>query len=351
MLYQTPNPHGGDIYNSNIELDFSASINPLGMPQKVLEAMRSALERSAVYPDPYCRRAVLAISMHEKLPEEFILMGNGAAELIYAYCSSISPAKVILFSPTFSEYETALKNCKSTVIRHELEAGNDFRPDDTFLTSIQKHHPDAVFLCNPNNPTGLLIDPELLERTISLCRKENIRLFIDECFLDLSENGKSAAGLVRKNPNLFILKAFTKTYALAGIRIGYGMTSDRELLRKMSACSQPWNVSVIAQAAAEAALQENGYLEKSRELISTERKWLSEQMKDLHLSLLPSDANFLLFHGPADLAEKLSKKGIAVRDCSNFAGLEKGWYRTAVRRHEENEKLISAMAQVLKERA
>ena len=278
-------------------------------------------------------------------------MGNGAAELIYAYCSSISPAKTLLFSPTFSEYETALKNCKSTVMRHELDAGNGFRPDEDFLISIQKYHPDAVFLCNPNNPTGLLMDPGLLERMITLCGKGGIRLFIDECFLDLCENGKSAAGSVRKYPNLFILKAFTKTYALAGIRIGYGMTSDRELLRRMSACSQPWNLSVIAQAAAEAALQESGYLAESRELISREREWLFGRLKDLHLSPIPSDANFLLFHGPADLAEKLRKKGIAVRDCSNFAGLEKGWYRAAVRQHDENEKLISAMAQILKERA
>ena len=351
MLYQTPNPHGGDIFTDNIEFDFSASINPLGTPPKVLEAMKSALERSAVYPDPYCRRAIHAVSVHEKLPEEFILMGNGAAELIYAYCSSISPAKALLFSPTFSEYETALKNCKSTVIRHELAAGNGFRPDDSFLTSIQKHHPDAVFLCNPNNPTGLLIDPGLLERMITLCGKEDIRLFIDECFLDLSENGESTAGFVRNCPNLFILKAFTKTYALAGIRIGYGMTSDRELLRKMSDCSQPWNVSVIAQAAAEAALLEAKYLRKSRELIGREREWLSGRLKDLHLSPLPSDANFLLFRGPSDLAEKLREKGISVRDCSNFAGLEKGWYRTAVRQHDENEKLISALTQVLKERA
>ena len=147
-------------------------------------------------------------------------------------------------------------------------------------------------------------------------------------------------------PNLFILKAFTKSYGMAGIRLGYCMSSDSELLEKMSQSTQPWNVSSVAQAAGVAALQEHAFLEKTKELIVTERQWLKEKLEDCGFQVYPSSVNYLLFQAPPCLHTKLKAKKIAIRNCDNYFGLGPGWYRIAVRLHEENEILIRAIKEV-----
>lgn len=340
MLYQSENPHGGDIYTKQIRLDFSASTNPLGIPPEVLNAMRDALLQSEHYPDPYCREAVSAISAAEQVPEDFLLLGNGAAELIYSFCTAARPAKALLMVPSFSEYESALREIGCEVRYHPLSAESDFSPDGSFPEAICYQQPDAVFICSPNNPTGRLVPPDLLNRILDSCGETGARLFLDECFLALSGNRDNLSARLAKYPKLFILKALTKTYALAGVRIGYGMSADSELLQRMSRNVQPWNVSVIAQAAAAAAVRQQEYLVRSIELIRTERAWLTEALSGLGFLVCPSDANFLLFKGPAGLDSSLREAGIAIRNCANFPGLGEGWYRIAVRTHEDNQELI-----------
>ena len=343
MLYGLTNPHGGDIYGGGVTLDFSANTNPYGTPEGVLNAVKAALTEMHRYPDPYCRSLVDAIAEFESVDRTYILCGSGAAELIYAYCAAVRPKTALELAPTFSEYSLGLSRVGCAVKHYYLTPDNDFQLDEHFLYHLEDTAPEAVFLCNPNNPTGALVERSLLKKVLDFCKTANIRLFLDECFLDLSDDGASMKGYLAEYPNLFLLKAFTKSYGMAGIRLGYCLCADAELLTAMAREVQPWNVSSLAQAAGIAALKEDAFLQKTKELIQTERPWLKERLEGFGFHVCPSEVNYLLFRGPTDLHRKLKEKGIAIRNCDNYPGLTSGWYRVAVRRHEENEALIAAI--------
>ena len=347
MLYQSKNPHGGDIYAQPITLDFSANTNPFGTPQGVLDAIQACLCDIHQYPDPYCRKLVQEISHFEGIPAQYILCGNGAADLIYAYCEAAKPKRAVELAPTFSEYSLALQRVGCTIERYPLQQASEFELDENFLTYLKQQSPDVVFLCNPNNPTGKIIRSELLSQILNVCREQNILLFVDECFLDLTEHGKSVKEYLSTTPQLFILKAFTKSYGMAGVRLGYGMTSHADLLKKMSQASQPWNVSSLAQATGIAALKEQDFLQKTKDLFRIERVWLKKQLENCGFWVCPSNVNYLLFQGPEFLHTALKEQGIAIRNCDNYHGLGAGWYRIAVKLHHENEVLIHTITQIM----
>lgn len=345
MLYQTKNLHGGDIYGGGVKLDYSANTNPFGTPQGVLDAITNNLHDLHRYPDPYCRELIKAISDFEEVPQEYILCGNGAAELIYSYCEAVKPVTAAELAPTFSEYALGLERVGSKMQRYTLYKNSDFALTADFLSYLKETKSEAVFLCNPNNPTGKIIPMDLLKKILAVCEENRSRLFIDECFLDLSSKGESMKGFLKDHPCLFILKAFTKSYGMAGIRLGYCLCADAQLLRKMSQTVQPWNISTIAQMAGVAALKEEAFLAQTRNLIEIERPWMKQKLESLNFYVCDSCANYLLFQGPITLYDNLKRKGITIRNCDNYFGLGAGWYRVAVRQHEENEELIEAISQ------
>lgn len=189
MLYGVKNPHGGDRYGDGIALDFSANVSPLGTPKCVTEAIERGLPELYRYPDPYCRALVQAIARYEGVPGEFILCGNGASELIYAYCEAVRPRRAMELAPTFSEYSLALQRRGCGVVRFALSQEEQFDLQERFLARLAREKIDALFLCNPNNPTGRLIAGGLMEKILRVCRENNIALFVDECFLSLSDGG------------------------------------------------------------------------------------------------------------------------------------------------------------------
>ena len=347
MLYRSQNPHGGDIYDGQIDLDFSANTNPFGTPEGILTAVSQALPQMHRYPDPYCRKLVGALSEYEQVSEAQILCGNGAAELIYSYCQAIRPETAVVLAPTFSEYALGL-NTVGTVIEHyPLKQENGFLLTEEFLSWLQQHRTDAIFLCNPNNPTGNCIESGFLQQILSYTQEQQIHLFVDECFLDLCEGAESLKPYLARNPQLFLLKAFTKSYGMAGIRLGYCLCSNPDTLSAMAQTVQPWNISSLAQAAGVAALEQRDFLEKTKALIHEERLWLRQELQDLGFWVSESKTNYLLFSGPLGLDEALRKKRIAIRSCSNYVGLGDGWYRIAVRQHSENQQLMAAIRSCL----
>lgn len=203
--------------------------------------------------------------------------------------------------------------------------------------------PGVVFLCNPNNPDGRNIPFSLLQRILAWCSEHAVRLFLDECFLDMSDHPDSMKPFLADHPELFLLRAFTKNYGMAGVRLGYGLCSDTELLASMSRMVQPWNVSVLAQAAGIAALREGDWILRARALIRTERGRLTEELKKMGFRVCASEANYLLFYGAAGLDRALRKKGIAIRNCGNYHNLGEGWYRIGLKLPEENDVLIQAL--------
>lgn len=351
MLYQTENPHGGDLYSRPVRLDFSANTNPFGTPESVRRAVMESAALLNQYPDPYCRELVGALSDFEGLPQEYILCGCGAAELIFSYCAAVKPKKALELAPTFSEYSAALETIGCQVERYPLKGENDFSLAEEFFETVKCSDCEVIFLCNPNNPTGQMIAPELLERIADLCHERGIRLFLDECFLDLSDQGRdlSMKHALAEWPGLFILKAFTKSYGMAGLRLGYCLCSDGELLKAMGCSVQPWNVSLPAQMAGVAALKELEFLNRTRTEIQTQRKWLEEQFAALGFYVCPAQANYLLLYHELPMYDLLLERGILVRDCSNYHGLVNGWFRVAVRREEENKILIETIRSIFEE--
>lgn len=329
-------------------LDFSANVSPLGLPQGVAQAITQALAQADRYPDPLCRTLCAAIAGSEGVPREDVLCGNGAADLIYRFVWAAKPRRALVTAPTFAEYEAALRTVGCEVRRVVLREENDFALTEDFLRAIDAKT-DVLFLCQPNNPTGVLTKPALLRKILERCQACGVRVVLDECFLDfLPEHERfTAKPALAAQPGLLILKAFTKLYGMAGVRLGYALSADTALLAQMCAAGQPWAVSTLAQAAGVAALKETEYVARLRALIEYERPRLESGLRALGLRVVPGRVNYLLFRGPAPLGEELKEKGVVLRCCKNYEGLGAEWYRTAVRTGPENARLLEALREVL----
>jgi len=336
--------HGGDIYNHKNMLDFSANINMLGIPKGVVLAACEGVALSQHYPDPQCVNLRQALSEQEQIPMEQIICGNGAAELIISLVLAKRPKKALLPVPSFHEYEQALHIVDCKILHHYLKEIDSFLLQEEFLKEI-KADVDIIFLCNPNNPTGTLIEPEFMEKILRKCEEQDVLLVVDECFIDFTEESKdySIKSQCKSTKNLFILKAFTKLYAMPGLRLGYGLCSNLELLQKMKEVSQPWSVSIPAQMAGVAALKETNYVKQSKELLGKERAYLIHEFEKLNMKTYASKANYIFFHAGSGLYERCYALGILIRNCSNYEGLGEGYYRIAVRTHEENRQLIDVL--------
>lgn len=345
--------HGGDWAGYRAQyghdaLDFSANVSPLGLPQGVANAIAAALPHTDRYPDPLCRALRAKLAPHEGIPAESILCGNGAADLIFRLAWAAKPRTALVTAPTFAEYAAALESAGCAVRRHFLQAEVDFAVTDSILSSITPEV-DMVFLCQPNNPTGQVTPLVMVQKLLRRCADCGAVLVVDECFLDFlaARDALTAKTVLRDAPNLIILKAFTKLYAMAGVRLGYALCSDAALLDKMRAAGQPWAVSGLAQAAGLAALEETAYADSVRTLIADQRPRLAAGLRALGLRVVDGQANYLLFRAPVDFGAKLRRHGAVVRGCGNYPGLDETWYRTAVRTQKENEQLLKIMREVL----
>ena len=346
--------HGGDIAGFVAQygrrpLDFSANVSPLGLPDGVRQAVVESLDRADEYPDPLCRELRGAIAEAEGCRPEEILCGAGAAELIFRLCLARKPQTALVTAPTFAEYEQALSAAGCAVTRHLLRPEDDFRLTERFLEALEAR-PDVVFLCQPINPTGQPVERELAQAVLDDCARRGALLVLDECFVDLLDDGADYTLKGRLDcPNLLILKAFTKTYAMAGLRLGYCLSSNTALLEAMAACGQPWSVSSVAQAAGIAALREDAYRAALRQLIAAERPRLAAGLQSLGCTVLGSRANFVFFSSRPGLDDALREKGILIRSCANYPGLDEHYYRIAVRTAPDNDALLAAAAQCLEE--
>lgn len=346
----TKHIHGGDIYSHKGCLDFSANCNPLGTPKSVKDAITDSLSHIGDYPQVGYEPLKKAIARYEDTDPSQVICGNGAAELIYSFCQAARPEKALIPVPAFAEYEQALRTVDCEVVYYPLKKENGFFLDEEILPHIGKDT-DVLFLCNPNNPTGLLTERTLLLKILEQCRNTDTLLVVDECFLDFVKEPEkyTLKEYLKQYPNLFLLKAFTKRYAMAGVRLGYGLSGNAAFLEKMSGTVQPWNLSVMAQAAGIAALKEEAYVAEGRQLVFSQAEILKQEFKNLGFLVYPSSANYIFFEGPRDLYERSLQKGILIRDCSNYAELRKGFWRIAVKKPSENQKLLTAFREIMDE--
>ncbi len=256
------------------------------------------------------------------------------------------PRKALIAAPCYAGYAVALKASDAEITEYLLDEEKDFALDDRILTQISDEI-DVVFIADPNNPNGRLIDPELKKAIAERCEECGSVLVIDECFYPLTEAGLRKEAVT---DNALHLRAFTKTFAIPGIRIGYMLSNDTDMLAKIRKHLPEWNVSRIAERTGEAAaklLESTDYLRNSVNLIKQERDYLAGQIKELGLKVYRSDTNYLLIKSSSGLYEKLLERGMLIRRCANFSGLDETYFRIAVRQHEDNKELINILGKVL----
>ena len=295
------------------------------------------------YPDVRCEALREAISRFEQVNMEEILCGNGAAELFFAAVQAVRPQKALVTAPSFSEYEEALRSVGAEVEYYYLCEEDNFQIREDYVDKLSEEI-DMIFLCNPNNPTGQIIDRDMLIQILDRCKKQNIIVILDECFLEFLDepNRYEMSDLREEYPNLLIIKAFTKIFSMPGLRLGYAISSNQDILEEMSWKLQQWNVSVPAQMAGVAALEKpKEYIRQTREYVSGQREYMRNIMKMMGYVVFASKANYLFFKGRPGLEKEALEAGFLIRDCQNYEGLSEGFYRIAVRTKEENERLIT----------
>ncbi|MBA4349305.1 MAG: threonine-phosphate decarboxylase [Thermodesulfovibrio sp.] len=369
--------HGGDIYRASQELgiaeekiiDFSASINPLGIPETVIADIKKNAVNCRHYPDSEARQLVSHLAKIHRINPESIICGNGSTELIYLVVRALKPDKVLIPAPTFSEYERACRmNEELRVMSYELRKENNFdlNPDEftsamggdgnldagthnseitpSRITHNSSRTFDMAFICNPNNPTGRLIKKSDMLKIVDSAKSHKCYLVIDEAFIDFSPQDSMLRD-VRNNPYLIVLRSMTKFYALAGLRIGYGVFPLHivETLRKHK---EPWTVNTLVQRAGMIAADDVAYKQETLSLIKKEKTFLKDGFKKLNIDYIPSSANYYLIRmdNAQAVISSLRKKGILVRSCHNFTGLDASYIRIAVKNRKDNALLLKELA-------
>jgi len=413
--------HGGEIYDTQaVQYDFSVNINPLGLPDTVRGALVGALDSLTQYPDQECRALRQALAQYTGVPADRILCGNGASDLIEAAVRALSPRNILLTAPSFSGYRHAAEGAGVEIRYHMLRREEDFALTGRYLEDLTPDT-DMAILCSPANPVGNLVEPDLLTRIVETCEEREIWLMVDECFLGfvsdeearttrrflepggrfsgpLGKRGEEPGGRFsgpfgeqeeeavgqfsgtscrtpedRNRParHLLVLDAFTKRFAMPGIRLGYLMAADPAVLQRIHAQQPEWSVSLPAQAAGCAALaaegvkayemeakrsnakstdpksSEGSYLEAARLMIASERRKMVKALAEMGCRVFPGNANFIFFSSEKELYRPLLGRGFLIRNCDNYPGLGRGDYRIAVLRPEQNDALLQAMREIL----
>lgn len=333
--------HGGDVWSRDVKIDFSSNVNPLGPPERVKRVLKRGIESIHHYPDMDAVKLRSALSEYVGVEPGNVISGNGSTELIKNFCEVfIRGGNVVIPMPTFSEYEvySALYGAELRCIPLKADAIIDTIDKDT----------SAVFLCNPNNPTGSLFSTKDILAVVEAAFDASTPMLLDEAYIEFSD-GESLCRRASEFENLFVLRSLTKFFSLAGLRIGYGVASKR-LVACMEKVRVPWNVNTLAQVAGIGSLDDKEFIKSSEDFIRTERGFLFCELSKF-LKVKRSHANFFLICldkkiKAETLKEMLLKKGILIRDCSTFTGLDDNFIRVSIRTHEENVRLIEELKEI-----
>lgn len=345
--------HGGNIFTvartlgvtPDKILDFSASINPLGVGDQVIKALQSSFSQLAHYPDTDAVELTAALAAYHQLLPTSVTVANGSTELIYLLPRLIQGRRALIIAPAFSEYAKALARHGWQVVYHELDPRQDFHLSVPTLATQLAEGFDVLFVCNPGNPTGTLLSVDQIQTVYALCRGHGTFLVLDEAFMDFTE-AASAKHIIAKGGGI-VLRSMTKFFAIPGLRLGYALGSP-EVIAGLRSLREPWSVNTPAQRAGLAALAELDYQARTRQLIDSERDYLSSGLEALKFTVYPSAANYLLVEmqpgfSATELRNRLLSRGILIRDCSNFVGLGHGFFRVAVRSRGENTRLLQQL--------
>jgi threonine-phosphate decarboxylase len=351
-----PHQHGGDVFAVARSLgvpperllDFSASINPLGMAPGVPQALAGCVERLVHYPDKDSAELKEALAACHGVNAAQLTVANGSTELIHLLPRVAGGRRGLIVAPAFAEYASALARCGWEIDYFCLDAQDGFALSLAALEEKLAGGYDMLFLCNPANPTGALLPRTTISAVLRLCQAHGTFFVLDEAFIDFCEE-ESAKQLIASAERAVVLRSMTKFFGIPGLRLGYAIAAPGTIAA-LHALQDPWSVNTLAQVAGVVSLADRDYQERTRALVDRERERLAVALADLpELTVFPSNANYLLVQirsgmTAAQLRGTLLKEGVLVRDCSNFEGLDGRFFRVAVRLNEENERLVQLLA-------
>jgi threonine-phosphate decarboxylase len=354
----SPYVHGGNIWKASREfgitlnqvIDFSSPINPMGIPKKVLPSIRRHLSLIKNYPDPDHEWLLEALSNYVGVDSNNIVVGNGSTELIYLFTEVFvdGGSEAVIPVPTFGEYKMATMRVGGRPSLVRCDPTHNFRLSFEKLEKAFSKNTRMIFLCNPNSPTGRLYERDNVLRIIKLASEKDALVFLDESYVDFVNDDKrySMTKYIARYDNLFVLRSLTKFFALAGLRIGFGVASP-DLVKALKRAKMPWSVNSLAMFAAMEAVKDEEYIKKSRMLISRSKREMQTMLQEIPwLRVYPSETNFFLAEitradlTATQLKQGLARTGLLIRDCSNFDGLDNRFLRVSVNKPEENKRLI-----------
>ena len=382
--------HGGNIYKifreKNIKeiLDYSSNINPYGIPESLKKRITENLEILERYPDPDYVELREKLAYLNKVDVSNIILGNGATEIIFLFMKVINPKKILIAAPTFGEYERAVKatervenssilgdsnkkkddenSCGKQKIKieyFELKESDDFKLNIHNLKNELEKKYDLLIICNPNNPTGKFLKLDETEEILKECNKYNTKLFIDEAFIDFLKDGikESIINTKEDKQNLFVTRAFTKFFAMPGLRLGYGIYFDKKLEKRISEKKEPWSVNNIAEMAGLTVLDDTKYIEETLKWIAEEKTYVYEKLNEINgIKPYKTEVNFITVKiednfilkglNVKRLRGKMIEKGILIRDASNFKFLDERFFRLAIKNRKNNTRVIEVLKEI-----
>ncbi len=352
--------HGGNIFTvartlgvtPDQILDFSASINPLGMSPMARKALICSLDTLVHYPDTSHTELKQALATFHALAPAHFALANGSTELIYNLPAMLPGNKALIVSPSFSEYVRALGQHRWETRHFILSPESNFSIDTDKLERALGGGVDALFICNPGNPNGTLYPERVIEKIYSLCLAAGTFMILDEAFMDFCEEA-SAKRMIVHSDNAIVLRSMTKFFGIPGLRLGYAIC-NATLAERLDSMGGPWSVNSLALASGTAALQDIEHNQESLEFVRQERRTLFERLSQFsQLTLYPSSTNYLLVEikggmTSRELKERLLPYRILIRDCASFMGLSDRFFRIAVRTGDENNRLLECLGRILK---
>jgi len=348
--------HGGDIYTEGVLkgrelIDFSSNINPLGVPKSFKDNIEEALANVTRYPDVKYRELIGQLKEYiasVPLSDENLILGNGAAEVIDLAISSFK--NILIAVPSFAEYEEDAVKWNSNIMYSYLSEDMEYDYEDIYS---KLNEVDALVIANPNNPSGNVIDKKSFEKIINFCEENNKTIIIDEAFIEFTgRKVQSFIDEVHSYKCLFIIRALTKFFALPGIRFGFGVCRNTELINKLKKRQNPWNINCFAETAAKYVLKDKEYIEKSMKWIEEEKKYLPEMLKTIPFihKVYNTNSNYVLCKLKGitgeDLYHKCMEQGVVIRRAGNFRGLDDSFVRFAIKDRALNLTLLDALNKI-----
>lgn len=348
--------HGGNLTKiigtrkiaSGRRLDFSSNINPLGITPKIRNIITNSAGVVTRYPDPECSLAREALAGFLGINKDNILLGNGSNELIHLVPRALFCRNALIYQPAFSEYESSVRLAGAKALFLFAKESDNFRID---LKKVRGYvsKVDLIILCNPDNPTGLLLEKSGLLELVKACERNKTFLLLDETFIEFTEGNNSLIKEAARFKYLMVLRSLTKTLSLPGLRIGY-LAANKEIIRKIGLYQPTWSVNAIAQQLIAEGILDTDFIKKSKDYIIEEKQFLFDSLKKIKkLHPYYPQANFILCKildiriNAKSLCQRLIKSGILIRDCSNFKGLNNRFFRAAVRKRKDNIYLVTCL--------